>query len=150
VCRGRAGLLCLLGGIEYNFYAARAAAMQPASGGSRTMIAQCATLVFAPAAVAPMSSGLLMMVAIFAIFYVLLIMPQQRRQKKWQQMLSNLKAGDRVTTSGGIIGIILSIRQGEDRDAGSIVLRVAPDNLKIEVARNAIASVTIDDGDKKS
>jgi preprotein translocase subunit YajC len=94
--------------------------------------------------------SLLMMVAIFAIFYVLLIMPQQKRQKKWQEMLGNLKAGDRVTTSGGIIGIILSIRQGEGKDAGSIILRVPPDNLKIEVARSAIASVTIDDGAKKS
>jgi preprotein translocase subunit YajC len=77
-------------------------------------------------------------------------MPQQKRQKKWQEMLANLKAGDRVTTTGGIIGIILSIRQGEGTDAGSIILRVAPDNLKIEVARSAIASVTIDDGAKKS
>ncbi len=96
-------------------------------------------------------TSILMMVAVFAIVYFLLILPQQKRQKKWQEMLANLKAGDRVTTSGGIIGIILSIRQGEGTDAGSIILRVAPDNLKIEVARSAIASVTIpDDGAKKS
>jgi preprotein translocase subunit YajC len=112
------------------------------------MIAQLAFLVFQQAG-AGMTS-LLMMVAVFAIFYVLLIMPQQKRQKKWQGMLANLKAGDRVTTTGGIIGIILSIRQGEATDAGSIILRVAPDNLKIEVARSAIASVTIDDSAKKS
>ena len=95
-------------------------------------------------------TSLLMMVGIFAIFYVLLIMPQQKRQKKWQNMLANLKAGDRVTTTGGIIGLILSIKQGEGADTGSIILRVAPDNLKIEVARNAIASVTVDDGVMKS
>lgn len=112
------------------------------------MIAQFALLVFQQSG-AGMTS-LLMMVGIFAIFYVLLIMPQQKRQKKWQSMLDNLKAGDRVTTTGGIIGIILSIRQGEDADIGSIILRVAPDNLKIEVARNAVASVTIDDSAKKS
>ena len=112
------------------------------------MIAQFAFLVFQQSG-AGMTS-LLMMVAVFAIFYVLLILPQQKRQKKWQEMLTNLKAGDRVTTTGGIIGIILSIRQGEGTDAGSIILRVAPDNLKIEVARSAIASVTIDDGAKKS
>jgi preprotein translocase subunit YajC len=112
------------------------------------MIAQFAFLAL-PQSASGMPS-LLMMVAIFGIFYVLLIMPQQKRQKKWQEMLSNLKAGDRVTTSGGIIGIILSIKQGEGRDAGSIILRVAPDNLKLEVARSAIASVTIDDGAKKS
>jgi preprotein translocase subunit YajC len=95
-------------------------------------------------------ASLVMMGAIFAIFYVLLILPQQKRQKKWQQMLGNLKAGDRVTTSGGIIGTILSIKQSEGRDADSIILRVRPDDLKIEVARSAIASVTIDDGAKKS
>jgi preprotein translocase subunit YajC len=113
------------------------------------MIAQFAFLVF-QAGAGMNSTSLLMMVAIFAIFYFLLIMPQQKRQKKWQGMLANLKSGDRVTTTGGIIGIILSMRQGEGADMGSIVLRVAPDNLKIEVARNAIASVTIDDSAKKS
>jgi preprotein translocase subunit YajC len=112
------------------------------------MIAQLAFLVFQQSG-AGMTS-ILMMAGIFVIFYFLLIMPQQKRQKKWQAMLADLKAGDRVTTTGGIIGIILSIRQGEGNDNGSIVLRVAPDNLKIEVARNAIASVTIDDGAKKS
>jgi preprotein translocase subunit YajC len=112
------------------------------------MIAQLAFLVFQQSGAG--ATSLLMMVAVFAIFYFLLIMPQQKRQKKWQEMLAGLKAGDRVTTSGGIIGIILSIKQGEDKDAGSIILRVAPDNLKIEVARSAIASVTIDDGAKKS
>jgi preprotein translocase subunit YajC len=112
------------------------------------MIAQLAFLVFQQAGMG--MSSLLMMAAVFAIFYVLLIMPQQKRQKKWQEMLANLKSGDRVTTTGGIIGIILSIKQAEGTDAGSIILRVAPDNLKIEVARSAIASVTIDDGAKKS
>ena len=112
------------------------------------MIAQLAFLVFQQSG-AGMTS-LLMMVAIFAVFYFLLIMPQQKRQKKWQNMLAELKAGDRVTTTGGIIGMVLSIRQGEGADTGSIILRVAPDNLKIEVARNAIASVSIDDGAKKS
>ena len=94
--------------------------------------------------------SLLMMVAIFAIFYVLLILPQQKRQKKWQEMLSGLKSGDRVTTSGGIIGIILSIRQPEGSDPGSIILRVPPDNIKLEIARSAISSVTVDEGAKKS
>ena len=58
---------------------------------------------------------------IFAIFYFLLIMPQQRRQKKWQQMLSELKTGDKVVTSGGLRGIIMTIKDD------SLYLRVAPD-----------------------
>jgi len=81
----------------------------------------------------------LMMVGIFAIFYFLLIMPQQRRQKKWQAMLSTIKSGDRVTTSGGIKGTVLSMKDD------AIVLRVPPDNIKIEVARSSIVSLTTEE-----
>jgi preprotein translocase subunit YajC len=51
-------------------------------------------------------------------------------------MLAAIKAGDRVTTAGGIRGIILTIKDDV------IVIRVAPDNLKLEIAKTAIASVT--------
>ncbi|HYE23976.1 MAG TPA: preprotein translocase subunit YajC [Clostridia bacterium] len=87
----------------------------------------------------------LMIAVTFAVFYFLLIRPQQRRQKKWQEMLSQLKSGDRVTTSGGIVGTILSIKDGEGRDTGTIILRVPPDNLKLEVARSSIVSVRTED-----
>ena len=73
------------------------------------------------------------------LLYLLMIRPQQKRQKQWQQMLSSIKSGDRITTTGGIRGIIISIKDD------SMVIRVAPDNLKLEVARNAIASVTQED-----
>jgi len=73
---------------------------------------------------------------IFAIFYFLLILPQQRRQKKWQAMLGELKAGDRVVTSGGLRGTIMSIKDD------ALVLRVPPDNLKLEVSRGSIVTVT--------
>lgn len=76
---------------------------------------------------------------IFAIFYFLLIMPQQKKQKKWQQMLSNLKSGDKVTTSGGIRGSILSIKDD------AVQLRVPPDNLRLEVALSSIVSVATDE-----
>jgi preprotein translocase subunit YajC len=70
------------------------------------------------------------------LMYFVMIRPQQKRQKQWQQMLGGIKTGDRVTTSGGIRGIILSIKDDV------IIIRVAPDNIKIEVAKSAIASVT--------
>jgi preprotein translocase subunit YajC len=70
------------------------------------------------------------------VLYLVMIRPQQRRQKQWQAMLGSIKTGDRVTTAGGIRGIILSIKDD------SIIVRVAPDNLKLEIAKNAIASVT--------
>jgi preprotein translocase subunit YajC len=73
---------------------------------------------------------------IIVVFYFLLIRPNQKRQKQWQEMLTNLKPGDRVTTTGGIRGTILSIKDD------AIQLRIPPDNLKIEVVKSAIASVT--------
>jgi preprotein translocase subunit YajC len=81
----------------------------------------------------------LMMVGIFAIFYFLLIMPQQRRQKKWAAMLETIKSGDRVTTSGGLKGTVLSIKDD------AVVLRLPPDNIKIEVARSSIVSLTTEE-----
>jgi len=92
--------------------------------------------------------SILMMVGIFAVFYVLLILPQQRRQKKWQAMLSQLKSGNRVTTSGGLQGTILSIKNPEDGGDGTVTLRVPPDNLRIEVTRSSIVSVKVDDAPK--
>jgi len=83
-----------------------------------------------------MGWGLLPLVAIFAIFYFLLIMPQQRRQKKWQAMVSALKAGDKVTTSGGLRGTIIALKED------AVHLRVPPDNLRVEVARSAVVSFT--------
>src|SRR5215470_7857120 len=76
---------------------------------------------------------------IFAIFYFLLILPQQRRQKKWQAMLGELKTGDKVVTSGGLRGTIMSLKDD------AITLRVPPDNLKIEVTRGSVVSVTTQD-----
>ncbi len=78
------------------------------------------------------------------LLYLLMIRPQQKRQKQWQQMLTGIKSGDRVTTAGGIRGTILSINDD------SIVIRVAPDNLKLEVAKSAIASVTTQEGSSNS
>jgi preprotein translocase subunit YajC len=81
----------------------------------------------------------LMMVGVFAVFYFLMIMPQQRRQKKWQAMLETIKSGDRVTTSGGMKGTVLSLK-----DDG-VVLRIPPDNIKIEVLRSSIVSLTTEE-----
>lgn len=86
---------------------------------------------------------LLPMLFIFAIFYLLLIMPQQRKQKKWQQMISDLKSGDRVTTGGGIRGIIIAVKDD------AVHLRVPPDNLRLEVAKSSVVSVARDDEPKK-
>jgi preprotein translocase subunit YajC len=72
---------------------------------------------------------------IFIIFYFLLIRPQQKRQKEHQKLLSNLKTGDKVITSSGIHGLIANVKDT------TFLVKIA-DNVKIEVDKNAIASVS--------
>lgn len=83
--------------------------------------------------------GIAPLIFIFAIFYFVLIMPQQRRQKKWQAMLGELKTGDKVVTSGGLRGTIVALKDD------SLHLRIPPDNLRVEVTRASIVSVTTAD-----
>ncbi|HEY1679412.1 MAG TPA: preprotein translocase subunit YajC [Candidatus Sulfotelmatobacter sp.] len=80
---------------------------------------------------------------IFVIFYFLLILPQQRRQKKWTAMLDQLKTGDRVTTSGGLRGTVMAIKDD------AIHLRVPPQNLLVEVTKASVTQVTTADDEVK-
>jgi len=95
-----------------------------------------ATIAAAPAPGIGGSLPMLLPLLLIPVLYFVMIRPQQKRQKQWQEMLGTVKAGDRITTSGGIRGIILSIKDD------SVIIRVAPDNVKMEVVKNAIASVT--------
>ena len=79
-------------------------------------------------------------ILIGVVFYFLLFMPMQRQKKRQQQMLNNLKNGDNVVTSGGIVGTITAV------DGDTIVLRVKPDNLKLQFARSAVSSVANPEG----
>ncbi len=92
--------------------------------------------IWAAAPAGGSSLPMLLPLLLIPVLYLVMIRPQQKRQKQWQDMLQKIKTGDRVTTAGGIRGTILSIKDD------AIVIRVAPDNLKLEVAKNAIASVT--------
>lgn len=82
-------------------------------------------------------------ILIFAIFYFLLFLPMQRQKKAQQKMLSELKNGDQVVTNGGIVGTIVAVN-----DDDTIVVRVKPDNVKLQMARGAVASLA--GGEKKS
>lgn len=74
------------------------------------------------------------LIIIFAIFWFLLIRPQQKEKKAHQQMLANLKKGDKVITSSGIYGVIFDVRDD------SILLRIGDKDMKIELLKSAIAS----------
>jgi preprotein translocase subunit YajC len=75
----------------------------------------------------------------FVALYFLMIAPNQRKQKKWQEMLGQLKSGDRVTTNGGLRGTVLTVKDDV------VVLRVQPDGVKLEFVKSAIAAVTTDE-----
>jgi len=77
---------------------------------------------------------MLPLVFILGIFYLIVFLPARRRQKKLQEMIDNLKSGDKVVTTGGIYGTIVGFK--DDR----IQLRVA-ENVKIELSRNAVTAL---------
>ena len=82
---------------------------------------------------------------IFGIFYFLLFMPMQRQRKQQQKMLASLQNGQVVQTSGGIVGTIVSI-DGDD----TLVLRVKPDNVKLQVARSAVSALVSGEAKKQA
>jgi preprotein translocase subunit YajC len=89
-------------------------------------------------------SLLIMFVPMIAMIYFFLVMPQQRRQKKWQAMLDQLKTGDKVTTSGGLRGTIVALKDD------SVHLRVPPDNLRVEVTKASVMQVTTQEEEVKT
>ena len=80
------------------------------------------------------------MILILGIFYFLLFMPMQRQKKQQRQMLAALQNGNVVQTTGGIVGTVVSLNADDD----TLVLRVKPDNIKIQVARSAVAGLISD------
>lgn len=83
------------------------------------------------------------MVAIFVIFYFFLIRPQLKRQKLVDQMINNLKKGDRVLAAGGLYGVIQKI------DGNVIFLEIA-DNVRIKAAKTSVTEVINSDDSKPS
>ncbi len=89
-------------------------------------------------------AGFLPIIILFGIFYFLLIRPQQKKAKEHQAMISNLKKGARIITSGGIYGIILSL------DDTTIGLEIA-EKVKIKISRGNVAALISDnDSDQKA
>jgi preprotein translocase subunit YajC len=88
--------------------------------------------------------GFSLLLPVLLIGMVLLTaIPNQRKQKKWNEMLGQLKTGDRVSTTGGIRGTIISLKDD------AVILRVQPDGIKLEFVKSAIASVTTEEEAEK-
>ena len=79
-------------------------------------------------------SGFIPIILMFVIFYFLLIRPQQKRQKEQRSMISNLKKGDRIITSGGLHGRITGL------DETTLTLEIA-DKVRVKVGRNSVAGM---------
>jgi len=73
-------------------------------------------------------------VLIFVVFYFLLILPQQRKQKKHRAMLEGLKKGDRILTTGGILGTVAALNK-------DVVTVQVGDNVRIKIRRDYIADL---------
>jgi preprotein translocase subunit YajC len=71
---------------------------------------------------------------ICVLFYVMLILPMRKRQRALQQLVENLKKGDKVITNGGIYGEVAAV-------VGSAVLLKVADNVKVKVAKSAISGL---------
>ena len=84
-------------------------------------------------------SSLALPVVFIAAMYFLMIAPNQKKQKAWQEMLGSLKPGDKVTTSGGLRGVILQVKDD------CVIVRIQPDNIKLEFVKSAISAVTTDE-----
>jgi preprotein translocase subunit YajC len=80
--------------------------------------------------------GLLPILLIFFIFYFLVIRPQSKKQRDLQKEIESLKQGDRVLTTGGIYGTVVS-----DKDSGNTFVIKIAENVKVEIAKNAISGV---------
>jgi preprotein translocase subunit YajC len=77
---------------------------------------------------------LIPMLLVFGVFYLLLIRPQQKKQRQLQTQIAGLKAGDKIVTTGGIIGTITAVKDT------SFLVRSADKSI-LEIARSAVAGI---------
>ena len=99
-------------------------------------------LLLSTLAAAPQTGGfaatfLIMIVAIFAIMYFFMIRPQRKQEKEANLMRSNLHVGDEITTIGGVIGQIVSIKEE------TITIETSKDRTKIRFLKSAVRSVDV-------
>jgi preprotein translocase subunit YajC len=79
-------------------------------------------------------SGIIMLVVMLGVFYFMLIRPENKRKKEAEQMRTNVKVGDRITTIGGIVGTVVNVK--EDR----FVIETGADQVRIELLKWALSA----------
>lgn len=88
------------------------------------------------------ANPLIPVILMVVVFYVVLFLPMRRRQKKHDEMLKNLKNGDKVVTNGGLIGVVTALSEK------AVTLRVRPDNTKLEFARASVTGLAQEEESK--
>ena len=83
---------------------------------------------------AGMGSSIFMLIAMLGIFYFMLIRPENKRKKEAEQMRSSVKTGDKIVTIGGIMGVVVNVKDDK------IVMETGADQVRIELAKWAISS----------
>ena len=81
-----------------------------------------------------MVSTVIMLVIMFGIFYFMLIRPENKRKKEAEQMRNSVKVGDRITTIGGIVGVVVNVKDEK------FVIETGADLVRIEFAKWALSS----------
>ena len=84
-----------------------------------------------------MTESILMLVLMLAIFYFMLIRPENKRKKANEEMRSNLKKGDTVTTIGGIVGTIVQVNDA------TIIIETSEDRVRMELTKWAVSTTGI-------
>ncbi len=90
------------------------------------------------------SSMIIMMVVLFAAMYFLMIRPQKKQEKETNAMRNNLEVGDEITTIGGIVGEIVSLREE------TVMIETGRDKTKIRILRSAVRNVDVKASDKEA
>ena len=83
-------------------------------------------------------TGIIMIVLLFVVFYFFLIRPENKKKKQLQQMRSALKVGDQITTIGGIVGKVVSIKDD------MITFETGEDRVRLQIMRWAISANGVD------
>ena len=92
---------------------------------------------FLTATGAPAAGGMttvIMMVAMLGVMYFMLIRPENKRKKEAEEMRSSVRKGDKITTIGGIVGIVVDVKEN------NIVIETSADQVRLELAKWAISS----------
>jgi preprotein translocase subunit YajC len=92
----------------------------------------------------PMMQFLPLLIIMFAIMYFLIIRPQKQKEKKRLAMISNVRKQDKIVTSGGVHGVVVSVKENE------VVVRVDDaKDVKLRIDKSAITTVSVPKGEQE-